>query len=181
MWYKYEHCEQRRGCGCTSGWSNPSQLYSDPCCLEGDLHPHHPHLFAVVCDRWQDGAQGFEAHGDVKQMGSKEEVIVVAKDGHGGVPHQVEEWLVRKQRETPISPSVQSINRLPNYILTHIVRKHHSHLPAMVLCIDWAQPEKEMFIFWYFFYWPILLQARFKSVLSLTKTPAKPLWRQFPP
>lgn len=52
-----------------------------------------PHLFAVVRDRGEDGAKGFEAHGDVQQVSSKEEVVVVAEDGHGGVPHQVQEGL----------------------------------------------------------------------------------------
>lgn len=70
-----------------------SQLYSDPCCLYEDLRPPHPHLFAVVCDRGEDGAKGLEAHGDVQQVGRKEEVVEVSKNGHGGVPDQIQEVL----------------------------------------------------------------------------------------
>lgn len=46
-----------------------------------------PHLFAIVRDRWKDGAESLEAHGNVQQMGGKEEVVVVTQDGHGGVPN----------------------------------------------------------------------------------------------
>lgn len=49
-------------------------------------------------DRGEDGAEGLEPHGDVQEMSGKEEVVVVAQDGHGGVPHQVEERLVKKQK-----------------------------------------------------------------------------------
>lgn len=34
-------------------------------------------LFAVVCDRGQDGAQGLDTHGDVQQVAGEEEVVVV--------------------------------------------------------------------------------------------------------
>lgn len=57
------------------------QLCSDPCCLEEDLHPVDiPHLLAIVCDRGEDGAEGLEAHGNVQQMGSEEEIIVVTQN-----------------------------------------------------------------------------------------------------
>ena len=46
-----------------------------------------PHLFPVVGDRGKDGAEGLEAHGDVQQVGSKEEIVVVSQNGHGGVPN----------------------------------------------------------------------------------------------
>lgn len=85
--------QEHEYCVTTCLWlqPNPNRLYSDPCCLYEDLRPPHPHLFAVVCDRGEDGAEGFEPHGDVQQMSSKEEVVVVAQDGHGGVPHQIQE------------------------------------------------------------------------------------------
>lgn len=57
----------------------------------------HTHLFAVVSDRGQDGPEGLEAHGDVQQVSSKEEVIKVAKNGHGGVPDQIQEVLQQEK------------------------------------------------------------------------------------
>ena len=50
-------------------------------------------LFAVVRDRGQDGAQRLEAHGDVQQVGSEEEVVVVSQNRHGHVPGKVQEGL----------------------------------------------------------------------------------------
>lgn len=64
------------------------------------LPPLTPHLFAIVCDGGQDGAEGLEAHGDVQKMCGEEEVVVVAQDGHGGVPHQVEKRLAQNHRRT---------------------------------------------------------------------------------
>lgn len=46
-----------------------------------------------MSDRGQDSAERLEAHGDVQQMSSKEEVVEVSKNGHGGVPDQVQEVL----------------------------------------------------------------------------------------
>lgn len=50
-------------------------------------------LLSIVGDRRQDGAEGLEAHGDVQQMSSEEEVVEVSKNGHGGVPDQIQEVL----------------------------------------------------------------------------------------
>lgn len=58
------------------------------------------YLFSVVCDGGQDGAQCLKAHSNVKQMGSEEEVVVVAQDGHGHVPSQVEEGLQEGPQKT---------------------------------------------------------------------------------
>ena len=44
-------------------------------------------------DGGQDGAERFEAHGDVQQVSSEEKVVVVSQDGHGGVPHQIQKGL----------------------------------------------------------------------------------------
>ena len=52
-----------------------------------------PHLFAVVGDGGQDGAQGLDAHGDVQQVTGEEEVVVVTQQGHDQVPAQVQERL----------------------------------------------------------------------------------------
>ena len=60
---------------------------------EGGRAGCDPDLFAVVRHRGQDGAQGLEAHGDVQQVSSKEEIVVVSQDGHGRIPHQVQERL----------------------------------------------------------------------------------------
>lgn len=45
------------------------------------VRPAH-HLFAIVGDRGQNGSQGFDTHGDVQKMSSKEEVVVVSKQRH---------------------------------------------------------------------------------------------------
>lgn len=57
----------------------------------------HTHLLAVVSDRRQDGAEGLDAHGDVQQMGSEEEVVEVSKNGHDAVPDQIQEVLEGKR------------------------------------------------------------------------------------
>lgn len=46
-----------------------------------------------MSDRRQDGAQGFDTHGDVQKMSGKEEVVVMSKERHQKVPHQVQESL----------------------------------------------------------------------------------------
>ena len=51
------------------------------------------HLFAIVGDGGEDGTQCFHTHGDVQQVTGKEEVVVVAQQGHDHVPHQVEKGL----------------------------------------------------------------------------------------
>lgn len=53
----------------------------------------HTHLFAIMSDWGQDGPEGLKAHGDVQQVSSEEEVIKVSKNGHGGVPDQIQEVL----------------------------------------------------------------------------------------
>lgn len=50
-------------------------------------------LLAIMSNRWQDGAKGLESHGDVQQMSSKEEVVEVSKNRHGGVPNEIQERL----------------------------------------------------------------------------------------
>lgn len=54
----------------------------------------------------QNGAQSFDAHGDVQEMASKEEVVVVSEQRHEHVPHQVEEGLKEEN-----SRSVNTINQ----------------------------------------------------------------------
>lgn len=55
------------------------------------------HLLPVVSDGRQDGAKRLEAHGDVQQMSRKEKVVEVSKNGHGGVPDQIQEGLKGKK------------------------------------------------------------------------------------
>jgi len=55
-------------------------------------------LFAIVSHRRQDGPQGLKAHRNVQQMSSKEEVIVMPQNRHGGVPDQVEVRLEMKDK-----------------------------------------------------------------------------------
>ena len=64
-------------------------------------------LFAVVCDGGQDGAQRLEAHGDVQQVGSEEEVVVVSQNRHGHVPSQVQEGLRTKRKTDTVRDKVQ--------------------------------------------------------------------------
>lgn len=56
-----------------------------------------PYLLAVVSDRRQDGTKGLEAHGDVQQVSSEEEIVEVSENGHGGVPDQIQEVLRGKR------------------------------------------------------------------------------------
>lgn len=51
------------------------------------------HLFSIVSYRLQDRTQSFETNGNVKQMGSKEEVIEVPEDREHKIPQAVEEGL----------------------------------------------------------------------------------------
>lgn len=170
------------------------------------LPPLTPHLFAIVCDGGQDGAEGLEAHGDVQKMCGEEEVVVVAQDGHGGVPHQVEKRLAQNHRRTvsvcdqsPTSPhnrtpplplrnfSPHSVsnkwNRTETLIFpTHVVCKHDSHFPDVVLGIDRTQPgdrETRWYERFRFSHWP-WLSFWAPSVRSPTTTPARPLWRRPP-
>lgn len=53
------------------------------------------HLFAVVRDGGQDGAQRFDPHGDVQQVAGEEEVVVMSQQGHNRVPTEVQESLQR--------------------------------------------------------------------------------------
>lgn len=55
-------------------------------------------LFAVVSYRRQDSSQRLEAHGNIQQVGSEEEVVVMAQNRHGGVPDQVEERLHQEKQ-----------------------------------------------------------------------------------
>lgn len=59
-------------------------------------------LFAIVSYRRQNSPQGLEAHGDVQQMSSKEEVIVMSQNRHGGVPDQIEERLETKAENVSV-------------------------------------------------------------------------------
>lgn len=43
--------------------------------------------------RGQNGAQGFNTHGDIQQMAGIEEIVVVAEQGHNRIPDQVQERL----------------------------------------------------------------------------------------
>lgn len=54
------------------------------------------HLLSVVGDRREDGAQRLDPHGDVQEVGSEEEVIVVSQEGHHHVPAQIQERLGMK-------------------------------------------------------------------------------------
>lgn len=38
------------------------------------------HLFAIVCDRGEDGTKSLKAHGNVQKVSSKEEVVIVTQD-----------------------------------------------------------------------------------------------------
>lgn len=59
------------------------------------------HLLAIVGDRRQDGAKRLETHCYVQQMCRKEEVVEVSKNGHGGIPDQIQEVLEERDRVKP--------------------------------------------------------------------------------
>lgn len=46
-----------------------------------------------MSDRRKDGTQRLDSHGDVQEVGSEEEVIVVPQEGHHHVPAQIQERL----------------------------------------------------------------------------------------
>lgn len=48
-------------------------------------------------DRRQDGPEGLEAHDDVQQVSSKEEVVEVSEYWHGGVPDEIQEVLLKNK------------------------------------------------------------------------------------
>ena len=52
-----------------------------------------PHLLPIVGDGGEDSAQRLDPHGDVQEVGGKEEVVVVPEEGHHHVPAQVQERL----------------------------------------------------------------------------------------
>lgn len=56
-------------------------------------HDGQHQLLAVVSDGLQNDPQGSNTDGNVKQMGSEEEVVVVAKQREDKVPKLVQEWL----------------------------------------------------------------------------------------
>lgn len=48
--------------------------------------------------RLQDGSQCFDLNSNIKQMGSKEEIVEVAQNGEGKVPQAVQECLKFAQK-----------------------------------------------------------------------------------
>jgi type II secretory pathway component PulK len=56
-------------------------------------------LLAVVSYRLQDGSQCFDLNSNIKQMGSKEEIVEVAQNGEGKVPQAVQECLKFAQKK----------------------------------------------------------------------------------
>lgn len=60
-------------------------------------------LFAVVSNGGQDGAKGFDTHGNVQKMSGKEEVVVVSEQRHEHVPNQVKEGL-KDETELSVTP-----------------------------------------------------------------------------
>jgi hypothetical protein len=64
------------------------------------------HLLAVVSYRLQDGPQCFDLNSNIKQMGSKEEIIEVAQNGEGEIPQAVQECLKFTQKVTYLSVEI---------------------------------------------------------------------------
>ena len=60
---------------------------------DGQQHDGQDELLAVVRDGLEDDAQGRDTDGHVEQVGSEEEVVVVAQDGEDKVQQLVDEWL----------------------------------------------------------------------------------------
>lgn len=120
----------------------------------------HTHLFAIVSDWGQDGPESLEAHGDVQQVSSEEEVVKVSKNGHGGVPDQIQEVLQPEEQNSSsreiifrnikiqtsrflmdIKQELQ--NGIPKEMWkyeTYVVSQNYTQFPGVVLGINGAQP-----------------------------------------
>ena len=77
-------------------------------------------LLSVVCDRRQDGAKGLEAHGNVQQVGSEEEVVEMSKNGHNAVPDQIQEVLQGKKSSILINYDNKIINHQKSSVWTFL-------------------------------------------------------------
>lgn len=97
------------------------------------------HLFAIVSDRRQNGAQRFDAHGNVQEMSGEEEVVVMSENRHQQIPNQVEESLRRRSRAISLSLFTTLLNLTSS---TYIVRKNNTKLPDLVLHVDRCYPTK---------------------------------------
>lgn len=104
----------------------------------------HTHLFAIVGDRRQNGAQRFDAHGNVQEMSGEEEVVVMSENRHQQIPNQIEESLRRQSRAVSLSMFTTILN-LPS--LTYIVCENDTKLPDLVLHVNRCDPAEEQDMF----------------------------------
>lgn len=121
------------------------QVCKKPC--DASLWRKCADLLAVVSNGGQDGAEGFDTHGDVQKMSSKEEVVIVSEQGHQQVPNQVEEGLnietglsVTQKPKTDSSYCKLCHKPAP---FTHIVSEHNTKLPDLVLDVNRCYPTEK--------------------------------------
>lgn len=86
-------------------------------------------------------------------MGSKEEVVVVAQDGHGHVPGQVEEGLQELEYmnvDLPSWPIIVKIKaqrifpRVCFWGFTYVICENDTQLPDLVLDINRIEPGNKI-------------------------------------
>jgi len=52
-----------------------------------------------VCDGLQDNSQSSNTNSNIKQVGSKEKVVVISKDGKNQVKKLIDKWLERMRQK----------------------------------------------------------------------------------
>lgn len=72
-------------------------------------------------------------------MAGKEEIVVVAEQGHNRIPDQVQERL-RKSTITDYYQHILFIENIVNQVQTHVISEHDSKFPDLVLDVDRCQP-----------------------------------------
>lgn len=88
-------------------------------------------------------------------MGGEEEVVVVAQNGHGGVPYEVQERLkdtrageIKRHIECSVCSIVKwhPVAFYEEGNMAYIVSEDHSHFPNMIFGVNGAQPVKKIYI-----------------------------------
>lgn len=92
-------------------------------------------------DGGQNGAQGFDTHGDIEQMAGIEEIVEVAEKGHNRIPDQIQECLRKSATTIHFNIVCYILNRLKFVkVQTHVIGKHNAEFPDLVLDVDRCQP-----------------------------------------
>lgn len=87
----------------------------------------------------QNGAQGFDTHGDVQEVSGIEEVVVMSKQRHQHVPNKVEEGL-KEERGLSVTRLLSTLHHHASF--TYIVSEHNTKLPDLVLNVNGCYPTE---------------------------------------